>query len=86
VFDRLVSRRVTYGAADGPRVVVRFDGMPMLGVWTKPGGAHFICIEPWHGMADEVGFDGELADKPGMVLIAPGMSHAFAMSIELVDD
>jgi galactose mutarotase-like enzyme len=58
----------------------------MLGVWTKPGGAEFICIEPWHGIADPVGFDGEIWDKPGIIAIAPGGSRAFAMSVALVDD
>jgi galactose mutarotase-like enzyme len=85
IFDRLASRAVVYGAADGPRLVVRFDGMPMLGVWSKPGTAPFVCIEPWHGIADPAGFEGDLADKPGIVVLAPGASRRFAMTMELVE-
>jgi len=83
IFDRVVSRRVTYGAAAGPRIEVRFDDFPALGVWTKPG-AGFVCIEPWQGIADPVGFQGEFRDKPGIVTMAAGGSRRFAMSIALV--
>jgi galactose mutarotase-like enzyme len=85
IFDDIVSREVSYGADDGPRLVVRFDGMPMLGIWSKPGAAPFVCIEPWHGIADPEGFDGEFADKPGSVVLAPGASRRFAMTVERVD-
>lgn len=85
ILDRLDSRRVTYGATTGPRIAVRFDGMPTLGIWSKPGGAGFVCIEPWQGTADPAGSDGDLHDKPGMVVIAPGASRDFAMTIALVD-
>jgi galactose mutarotase-like enzyme len=71
IFDRLTSRHVSYGASRGPRLRLDFEGFPMLGVWTKPGGAGFICIEPWQGCADPVGYDGDIRDKPGIVMIEP---------------
>jgi len=83
IFDRLTSRRVTYGARRGPRLRVTFEGFPMLGIWTKPGSAGFICIEPWQGCADPVGYDGDIRDKPGVVMIEPGLSRVFAMTIAL---
>ncbi len=81
VFDRVASRRVSYGAPQGPRVEVTFADFPFLGVWTKPGGAHFVCIEPWQGIADPVGYDGDLFEKPGIVVIEPGRSRTFSMTI-----
>jgi galactose mutarotase-like enzyme len=82
IFDGLRSRRLRYGAATGPSLDVRFDGLATLGVWTKPG-ADFICIEPWQGCSDPAGFGGELADKPGIVAIEPGGSRSYTMSITL---
>lgn len=79
VFDTLDSRSVVYGDV----VRVAFPHMPHLGIWTKPG-AGYVCIEPWQGHASPEGFDGELADKPGMVAIAPGAAETFAMSIEVL--
>ncbi len=82
IFDSLNSRRVFYGAGEGPHLEVRFDDFPTLGVWTKVGGG-FLCIEPWQGIADPVGFDGDFRDKPGIVSIAAGESRSFAMTIAL---
>ncbi len=76
VFDRLESRSLVYGGT----MRVAFPAMPHLGIWTKPG-AGFVCIEPWQGHASPEGFDGELADKPGMVAIMPGAARRFGMSI-----
>ncbi len=85
IFDRLTSRRLTYGASQGPQVDVAFDDFPMLGVWTKPAGAGFICIEPWQGVADPVGFEGDLWSKPGMIAIEAGGSRSLTMTIGIAD-
>lgn len=81
VWDRLESRSVTYESEGGPAMEVGFDA-PMLGIWTKPG-ARFVCIEPWWGIADPFGFEGELADKPGMMVFAPGEARSFTMMVSL---
>jgi galactose mutarotase-like enzyme len=52
-------------------------------VWTKAHGAGFVCIEPWHGVADTGGFEGDITQKPGIVMIAAGAARTFAMTIEL---
>ena len=82
IFDSIASRRLSYGADKGPRIEIDFPGMPYLGVWTKPG-AGFLCIEPWHGIADPAGFSGDFTAKPGIALLAPGTERTFAMSITL---
>ena len=83
IFDRISSRSVTYGSEVGPRIAVGFPGVPYLGVWTKPG-ANFICIEPWQGVTDAQGFDGEFADRPGSVLVPPGQARAVGISLTLL--
>ncbi len=82
IFDHLASRRLHYGAQDGPQIDITFDGMPYLGLWTKPG-ANFICIEPWHGLADPQGFDGDVRGKPGIFLVPPGAVQCCTMAITL---
>lgn len=84
IFDRLASRRVTYGAQRGAKLEIDFADFPTLGVWTRPG-AEFICIEPWQGTSDPAGFVGDIRDKPGISEIAPGASRHFAMHISLLD-
>lgn len=72
ILDRLASHSVRYAADRGPSIEMAWEGLPELGVWSKPGGAAFICIEPWHGFASPSDFDGEFADKPGVMQIVPG--------------
>lgn len=71
ILDRLKSTSVRYAADPGPSLKMSWEGFPELGVWSKPGGAGFVCIEPWHGFADPSDFDGEFTDKPGVMQIAP---------------
>jgi galactose mutarotase-like enzyme len=82
IFDQLNSHRLSYGASDGPQLEVAFPDTPYLGVWTKPG-APYICIEPWHGIADPQGFHGDFRDKPGVFEVAPGQAQTATMSITL---
>ena len=83
IWDRVRSNRVSYGASDGPRLDIAFSDTPMLGIWTKPG-AHFMCIEPWHGIADPEGYAGAFRDKPGVFAVPPGEAKRIAMSVTLV--
>ncbi len=82
VFDPVVSASVAYGVAGQPGLRVDFPGMPRLGIWTKPG-AHFVCIEPWDGIADPEGFDGDIFAKHGIRRVAPGATHRVAMAVTL---
>jgi galactose mutarotase-like enzyme len=82
IFDRLTSRRVQYGASTGPQLAVAFPDFPTLGIWTKPG-ANFVCIEPWQGFSDPVGFNGDIRDKPGIFEIEPQGTKSMTMSITL---
>ncbi len=61
-------------------ILVSHDRMAMLGLWQVPG-AHYICIEPWAGHADPEGFAGDITQKPGIVLLAPGESRSFRMDV-----
>jgi galactose mutarotase-like enzyme len=82
VWDGLESRSLRYDGGEGPGLEIGFEGMPRLGIWTKPG-ARFVCVEPWHGIADPIGFTGEIWDKPGMLRFAPGEARSFAMQVTL---
>ncbi|HYW83410.1 MAG TPA: aldose 1-epimerase family protein, partial [Spirochaetia bacterium] len=46
-------------------ITVVTESAPYLGIWAKPG-APFLCIEPWHGVADSTNASGNLAEKEGI--------------------
>ncbi|MER8745820.1 aldose 1-epimerase family protein [Mesorhizobium sp. M1004] len=83
ILDRPASTSVRYAARNGAAIEMSWQGFRELGIWSKPGGAPFLCIEPWHGLASPVDFDGEFADKPGVRLIAPGEKRVLSYQLRL---
>ena len=84
ILDRPASTSVRYAAERGPAIEMAWQGFQELGVWSKPGGAPFLCIEPWHGIASPVDFDGDFVDKPGLMLIAPAAKRVLSYQIRLL--
>lgn len=82
IWDRLESRGLSWGAAGEPNLRIEFPDTKWLGMWQKPG-ARYLCIEPWAGMADPVGFSGDIWEKPGIMRLAPGEHHMFRLAITL---
>ena len=85
IWDDLNSRGLSWGAPGTPSLDMIFPDTPWLGIWQKPG-AHYICIEPWAGMADPEGFDGEIWDKPGIMRLKSGESRQFRMVVRLAEN
>jgi len=82
IWNPVRSQGVRYGAPHAPALDIAFRDTPQLGIWTKPG-ARFLCIEPWHGIADPQGFTGAFRDKPGVFEIAPGGDWHCSVSVTL---
>ena len=83
VWDRPASTSVRFAADRGPSIEVCWEGFSELGVWSKPSGAPFLCIEPWRGFASPADFDGEFSDKPGLMHIAPAESRALKYRVRV---
>ncbi|MGV8853152.1 MAG: aldose 1-epimerase family protein [Devosia sp.] len=60
-----------------------WENLPNLALWSKPG-APFVCLEPWHGTAAEVGGSDDLAERPYGVLLGPGAIARYGFKAELV--
>ena len=54
-----------------PYVGVRSAGFPNYGIWSVEG-APFVCLEPWMGRCDNVGFNEELSEKPNVNKVEAG--------------
>ena len=54
-----------------------------FGLWApqKPG-CPFVCIEPWNGIADPVGFAGDIAERELDHCLGAGESYLFEYSIK----
>ncbi|PUE63695.1 aldose 1-epimerase family protein [Arcobacter caeni] len=64
-------------------IKVNFDNFPYLGIWSKPSGAPFICIEPWFGVADEKNSTQNLEDKKGIIILEKDEVFSCFYSIEV---
>ena len=83
IFKGLQSNTLMLKSDRGDRAVkVEFSGWPDLGIWSK--GTGFVCIEPWFGCDDPVGFDGTLDQKPGIVTLEAGKTFTADYQIQFM--
>ena len=84
IWDQLASRSLIYGVPGQPRLRIDFPDTPMLGIWQKPG-ARYLCIEPWAGIADPLGFAGDFSEKPGVMTLAANAQQRLRMDVTLLE-
>jgi galactose mutarotase-like enzyme len=59
------------------------EGVPYFGLWSKPGGAPFVCLEPWHGIPDMSDASGELSEKEGILSLPGGGEFSTGYLVEI---
>ncbi|AEG50005.1 Aldose 1-epimerase [Sphingobium chlorophenolicum L-1] len=84
IWDRLESSGLFWGVPGRTGLKIDFPDTPWLGLWQKPG-AHYLCVEPWAGMADPVGFTGDVWGKQGIMRLARGEEQQFRMDVTVVE-
>jgi len=83
IIKNVPSRRVFLKSKKSPAVVeVNYYDAPHLGIWTK-AGAPYICIEPWHGLPDDVGHGGQIENKPGIIRLSAGSDFVWTHDIAI---
>lgn len=78
-----VRRAELLNKAGEAEVTVEFR-TPVIAFWSPfEKNAPFVCIEPWYGLGDPRGFDGEFKDKPLMNHLLPGASFMSKYAITI---
>ena len=81
IFPNLRSRSVILQSQNlGDLLRVDWYEAPVLGLWAKPG-APYVCVEPWYGIDDHAGVSDQLTEKPRIILLPPGESFHFPVTI-----
>jgi galactose mutarotase-like enzyme len=63
-------------------LLVSWNDCTYLGLWKQPK-APFVCIEPWWGVADRVSHNGNIEEKEGIMILAPGARRSFTYAIAI---
>lgn len=83
IFMNHTVRRVALAGRDGkPYLRADFEGFPCVGIWAKPGGAPYVCIEPWFGSDEPAGPPAPLTEKPGIVKLEAGQVFEASYTVE----
>lgn len=65
------------------KITIDCAGWPYFGIWAKKGTSRFVCLEPWYGIADHVETNGRLAQKTGILQLAPGHDFNCSFSVAI---
>ena len=87
IMKGMTSSRVSLMRKSTGRRVLRMDfsDFPYLGLWSKPG-APFICLEPWHGMSDNIKSSGIFTEKTSIILLRPHEEFDCKYSVEFFEE
>jgi len=66
------------------KIVIDYEEAPNLVLWTKPN-APYICIEPWDGLPDFEGSDGDITNKPGILRLEEGETYNWRHTISIYE-
>lgn len=85
MLENMVSSEVAIKNKNSGRgVALNYKGFPYLGIWSKPEGAPFLCIEPWYGIADFESSNGVYEEKKGIMKLEPGEGFTCSYTIKIL--
>lgn len=82
VFNDEISEVIYKNSKNDKFVKMNFNDFSHLGIWSKPN-APFLCIEPWHGVADTTCHNKHLQDKLGILSLGAKETFRSSYSIEI---
>ncbi|MGG0175538.1 aldose 1-epimerase family protein [Gottfriedia acidiceleris] len=86
IFEKLNKNELTIRSKNHRNIIkVHFEGFPYVGIWTTQT-APFLCIEPWYGIADEIGPVKEMKNRLGIQMLNPNETFTCTYSITVESD
>ncbi len=84
IFENCPSKSVTLIGRNNRGVRVEFQDMNNLLLWSAPGGAPFLAIEPWTGISNCSDEDEIFENKRGMTVLCPDETASFQFKITMI--
>lgn len=83
ILKNLKSKKVSLRSKKSTQsVTVYFSDFAYLGIWAKPN-SHFVCIEPWLGIADSWNTDQNFETKEGILSLPPQQTFEASYTIRI---
>ena len=81
LFESPVSERCTLKRQNGKDITLDYGKVTWLGIWSRAReDLRYVCVEPWFGVDDEVGFAGDVSVKKGIECLKPGEKKELKMT------
>jgi len=64
---------------------IEIKGFPNLVLWINNAERPFICIEPWHGLPDDLNADGTIKNKRGIRMLEKDKAFSCEQKIEVIN-
>jgi galactose mutarotase-like enzyme len=84
-FLGVASRQLLFDNGAGQGLGVTLQGFPHVALWSRPP-ASFLAIEAWTGYGDPENFEGDLFEKPSMIILDPGERRVHSARYVFVSD
>ena len=80
-----IDQVILYDKDCNPYIALDSSDAKVWGLWSPPTkNAPFVCIEPWLGRCDTVGYDGDISSRDYINLLEAGKSAAFRFRITVI--
>lgn len=84
VFKDMASRKVILrNRITGDRIGLDFPGADYFVIWHIKG-APYICLEPWAGIGDGHGFQGEISEREGIITLKKNRTYCKVHKISVL--
>ncbi len=81
LFEAPKSERCTLRRICGKDITLDYGKITWLGIWSRAReDVKYVCVEPWFGVDDEVGFTGDVSGKKGVECLKPGEKKELKMT------
>lgn len=73
IFEAPESEKITLRRKNGMDVSVEYGSVTWMGIWSRAReDLKYVCVEPWLGVDDDFGFEGEVSEKTGIETLESG--------------
>lgn len=84
IFESCPAKSATLIGKNGRGIMIEFQDMRNLLIWSAVGNAPFVALEPWTGISSCLDEDGIFEHKRGMTVLDAGETVSYKFKITMI--